>query len=180
MGEGRTVEFVMERETKNTIKYWPMARGLFVLMFVLCTVLAARAQVGGAPSQSTLIIPGIQLGPIRIGMRPSEVLRILGQPTETHTASPVGWNMGWERYPLWVVFWGPYPGGEVKRIITRSSRFATNQGVRVGSRAEEALRKLGPPLDRAEVSSGGALYYRGLVLEYAPGGRINAIAVDAP
>jgi hypothetical protein len=155
-----------------------MARGLFVLMLILCTMLATPSRAEGALSESTLILRGVQIGPVQIGMLPSEVLRILGQPTETHTASPVAWNMGWERYPLWAVFRGTYPGGKVFRIITRSSRFTTKQGVRVGSSIAEVRRRLGSPIDHIRVSSGGALIYLGLRLEYV-GTRINAIAVDA-
>lgn len=158
-----------------------MARGLFVLMLVLCTILATPSRVGGASSQSTLIVPGIQIGPVRIGMLPSEVVRIFGQPTEMHTASPGVWNMGWARHSVSVVFLNAYPHGEVWRIVTLSSRFATKQGVRVGLTVADVLKRLGPPVDSPfEAYGAGMLKYPGLSLQYAVrSGRVDAVVVTA-
>lgn len=150
---------------------------------IACTLLPqltteATAQSAFAPA-ATLIVPGNVLGPLRLGMTPDEVHRVLGQPSEVNNSSPIVWNAGWQAYRLWAVFRGRYPGGSVVRITTQSSRFATKHGIRVGSSISDVLRKLGRPLDRIERGNEGQLTYTGLTLAYK-NRRVYTVAVDEP
>lgn len=170
---------------------WPMARGLLVLMLVLCATLAIFAEAQGAASQSTLIIPGMQIGPVRIGMGFREVVQVLGTPTRTNRGFPY-WTAEWQSF--WAAFDSVYLMGDVVSISTRSPRYTTTQGIRVGSRPSDVLTKLGPPNDYEHIRRGGTIvgvyYYNKLRIEFAGQpqirtdwthkmiGRVTAIVVD--
>lgn len=168
-----------------------MTRGLFVLMLVPCSIVAMLTQAEGAPSGSSFIIPGAQIGPVRIGMPFREVVRILGTPIRTSPGFP-NWTAEWPSF--WAAFDSVFQMGDVVSISTWSARYTTRQGIRVGSSPSEVLAKLGSPNDYEHIRRGGTIvgvyYYDKLRIEFAGQpqirtewtqkmiGRVTAIIVD--
>jgi tetratricopeptide (TPR) repeat protein len=99
----------------------------------------SNAKKATSEALSTLIVPGKSIGPIHLGMTPSEVSRLLGPPD---SVGLTGIN-DYQRLALGLVF--SESKGVVNHIYARDNRYATSQGVRVGMTKEAIESKMGMP-----------------------------------
>ncbi len=114
-------------------------RRLGVLAAVLVATLAA-APAQSAPESSLVIVPGKQIGKVRIGMTFAQVKAALGKPTVVNRRQRTGftryveYDWGWGRWT--VGFSGRGANLRVSLIGTTLRRERTRDGVGVGTSAQ--------------------------------------------
>jgi SmpA / OmlA family len=103
-------------------------------------------------AQSNIVPLGkIGLGKIRPGMTEQQVRSILGNPTSTKTefSRGVGENIRTLKYPNISLSLVPHSGKPksffVYQFITRSQKFTTPIGIKVGSTQSEVIKSYGKP-----------------------------------
>ncbi|ALF52544.1 hypothetical protein ACX27_06320 [Nostoc piscinale CENA21] len=113
-------------------------------------ILAQSPQI--AQTQGAIIpVAKVGLGKIRPGMPEQQVRRILGKPTSTKTEfSPgVGDNIRTLEYPNISLSLVPYVNKPknffVYHFVTRSSKFLTPTGVKVGDTQSQIIKAYGKP-----------------------------------
>jgi hypothetical protein len=130
-----------------------------------------------------LIVPGERIGPIRIGMRQNEVLRLLGRPEKVRKHLPgaiggpdPGYDYRYDNQQFHVGFpSGPSP--TVNEIVIWDTQFATEEGVRIGDSENDLLRKRGPPATMFGKYREYAYGYKRLTAQVGPDGRVGNISV---
>ncbi|MDY6897891.1 MAG: hypothetical protein SWZ49_07395 [Cyanobacteriota bacterium] len=126
--------------------------GLFSLSFTdkQGLVLAQSPQI--AQIKNTIVaVNKVGLGKIRPGMSEVEVRKILGKPTSTKTEfmPPIEDNTRTLQYPSISVSLVPYPNKPKKffvyQFVTRSPKFATPMGIKVGDTQSQVIKAYGKP-----------------------------------
>ncbi|MGQ0543969.1 MAG: hypothetical protein ACT4P3_01370 [Betaproteobacteria bacterium] len=151
-----------------------------------------KARVAEAPpadcrsQNDALIVPGCRIGPAHIGMTPAALLQALGQPNASRGPSANRITHDFRSRELSVSV--STLTNVVDKIYTYGTRYATTQGIRVGSSELEVSAKLGPPkwrnLQHASAEDGYANYcYPDATLVELGGpvapdaGRVRSIAI---
>ena len=103
----------------------------------------ATAPATAAPERKALIVPGQQIGKVRLGMTFAQVTRALGRPTvvnrqvRTGLGRYVEYDWGWGEWT--VGFSGRGSSSRVSLIGTALQRERTREGVGVGSRRARVI-----------------------------------------
>jgi hypothetical protein len=134
-------------------------RSLFSALLASTVLIAVP--VSSAVSQSPakqpstaqqLSVSRMGLGGIKLGTKASEVERKLGKPPQmaSETSMCCGTLLYWQYPEIEVRFEVPEGirqerNARVYSIVTRSSKFATLEGIRVGDRRSKVLRTYGTP-----------------------------------
>lgn len=151
--------------------------------------LAFAVAVGGlsllfAPAPSvaqsdTLIVPGQRVGPIQFGMQPGDVVRALGQPSKIITPPHGGLRYDYDYDGRYVIVnFSAVPETEVYQVITSDPRYATREGIRVGSSGGDVVRAYGRNYSK---SSNSVCYAElGFWFGFSPHNNIRNLAVYAP
>ncbi|MBD2489878.1 outer membrane protein assembly factor BamE [Aulosira sp. FACHB-615] len=127
--------------------------GLFSLALTANQGLISAQSPQIAQTQGAIIpVAKAGLGKIRPGMSEQQVRRILGKPTSTKTEfSPgVGDNIRTLQYPNISLYLVPYVNKPknlffVYYFVTRSSKFLTPTGVKVGDTQSQVIKAYGKP-----------------------------------
>ncbi|BAY57530.1 hypothetical protein NIES2135_43960 [Leptolyngbya boryana NIES-2135] len=133
------------------------SRSLFTILLLTTTFVAVplasvslAAPVQPPPKEMSMARMG--LAGIKLGMKASQVERKLGKPPQmaSQASTCCGTLLYWKYPELEVHFEVPMgvrqePNATVYSITTRSSKFATLEGVRVGDRRNKVLRIYGTP-----------------------------------
>jgi len=113
-------------------------------------ILAQSPQI--AQTQNTIVaVAKVGLGKIRPGMSEQEVRNILGKPTSTKTQfmPPIDDNTRTLQYPSISISLVPYPNKPknffVYHFVTRSPKFPTPTGVKVGDTQSQVIKAYGKP-----------------------------------
>ena len=136
--------------------------GLFSLSFTdkQGLILAQSPQI--AQIKNTIeAVNKVGLWKIRPGMSEAEVLKILGKPTSTKTEfmPPIDDNTRTLQYPAISISLVPHPNKPsnffVYQFVTRSPKFATPTGIKVGDRQSQVIKAYGKPYlsEQGEVTS---------------------------
>lgn len=132
---------------------------------------------------ATLIVPGESVGKVKLGMTVAQVYGILGEPTEQYPPKNDTTFYVWEHGYFLV---GIDSTG-VTRIDVSHSRYATKEGIRVGSTEMAIEAFYGTPSSASERPGlqGGVvrfLHYRKLGLNFRiePGGHVSIITIERP
>ena len=153
-------------------------RGALAAVFVLAAVAAAPS--AAAPKRELLIVPGQQIGKVRIGMSLAQVRRALGRPTgvnkRTRTAfggTYVEYDWGYGRWTVGLS--GRARSLRVSLVATTVRRERTREGVGVGSllsRVKAVYRRAGlrcpPPRDFDFTDPACRLVSRSRAVTYFP------------
>ncbi len=118
----------------------PFARWLPRALLVSGASLLLLLQLANAQSAS-LIVPGVSIGAMKLGMSPTQARVVWGTPSRVRHVSPTveGWEYSRRRSTLY------FTAGKVYEIVTYSSAFATQEGVRVGQPIGKVAEVLGRP-----------------------------------
>ncbi len=117
-------------------RYFMRPRLFSVLAVLVVIPLTASTGLPAADAAiSTLITPGVGIGPVRLGMSISQIIGLLGQP------SPQVQD-GQLMFPHWAMTVS-VQGGTVVRISTASPLFRTTRGAGVGVSHAQATRLVG-------------------------------------
>jgi outer membrane protein assembly factor BamE (lipoprotein component of BamABCDE complex) len=141
--------------------------GLFSLLFTTNQGLILAQSPQTTQTQSTIIaVAKVGLGKIRPGMSEQEVRGILGKPTGTKTKfSPgVGDNIRSLKYPDISLSLVPHANKPknffVYQFVTRSGKFPTPTGIKVGDTQSQVIRAYGKPY----ISKEGKVTFLGYVV----------------
>jgi outer membrane protein assembly factor BamE (lipoprotein component of BamABCDE complex) len=126
--------------------------GLFLLSFTANQGLILAQSPQTTQTQSTIIpVTKVGLGKIRPAMTEQQVRNILGKPTSTKTEySPgVGDNIRTLQYPDISLSLVPYVNKPrnffVYQFVTRSRKFQTPTGIKVGDTQSQVIKAYGKP-----------------------------------
>lgn len=117
----------------------PKRAGLF--RFLVATVLALCGQ---AQAQNDhLIVPWQRIGPIELGMTAADLIRIMGEPTQTSRGPPSGISVfNWKNdLSVYIKMDGSY----VTQICALDPAYATANGVHPGATDLSVTNLLGQP-----------------------------------
>jgi hypothetical protein len=159
-------------------------------MAIARTFLAAAVAVGGlgllfapapaAAQSDTLIVPGERIGPIRLGMLPGDVVRALGQPSKINTYPHGGIEYDY-RYDdkYFFVTFSAVPETEADQIGTSDPRYATREGIRIGSSGVDVVRAYGRNYNKSSVNT--VCYAElGIWFLLSPQNNIRRLSVQRP
>ena len=114
-----------------------MIRAALAVAAAASTALVA-ASAEGAPKRDLLIVPGQQIGKVRIGMSFAQVRRALGRPTGVNKRTRLGFTQYVEYdwgYGRWTVGLSGRSGAmRVSLVATTLRRERTREGAGVGTR----------------------------------------------
>jgi hypothetical protein len=150
----------------------PTRRGAFLAVAgVLLTAPLALAQ------PSSRIVPGLSVGGVKLGMTPGQVRQVWGPPSRVlrPEASIEAWQYDQYRSTVFIGL------GEVYIIQTNSPRFATPEGIKVGTVLASVLKVYGQPECQHAFAGGLVLSYarRGLLIRVV-NGVVRALSVFQP
>jgi hypothetical protein len=134
-----------------------------LLIFAMLGFASAATQAAADPppgSQSqgaNLIVPGVSLGPVRLGMTETELYNTLGEPT----SSFIGESATVYNYPTLSAYVDKR-SHRIDRIATGSSIYSTKEGISVGSSMMAVSVKLGPHGGCDSPVGGCTFWYKGL------------------
>ena len=141
--------------------------GLFSLSFTANQSLILAQSPQTTQNQTTIIAASkVGLGKIRPGMSEQQVLSILGKPTSTKTefSRGVGDNIRTFQYPDISLFLVPHVNKPknffVYEFVTRSRKFSTPAGVKVGDTQSQVINVYGKPY----ISKDGKVTFLGYVV----------------
>jgi hypothetical protein len=147
------------------------------LRVLACVVILATFVTGGAQAQPTddlLIMPGVRIGPIKIGMNITDATKIFGTPKPATTklvsvVLPVpdgslafGWEPSVEAKRQGAEFQGFHvitdQAGMIYEVQSPfDNRYHTSEGLHVGSKASEVTAVFGAP--SRQLTQGHERYY---------------------
>lgn len=126
--------------------------GLFTLSFTVNQSLIFAQSPQPKETQTTIIaVAKVGLGKIRPGMSEQQVRNILGKPTTSKTefSRGVGDNIRTLQYPDISLSLVPHPDKPKKffvyQFVTRSRKFATPTGIKVGDTQSQVIKAYGKP-----------------------------------
>jgi hypothetical protein len=126
---------------------------------VTALVLAAAVVAWAAVPAALLIVPGRSVGPIDLGMRMTQVIRVLG-PAEDDEPSRFSW-------PRRGVTVRVDRDGRVDAIFVESPKYRTARGIGVGSTRDEVVAAYGPAPQAQEDRTTLILAYTQLGITFA-------------
>jgi hypothetical protein len=120
-------------------------------MLVVAALVAAALLAGSAsaaPSRDALIRPGVEIGPVRVGMTFAQVRRALGRPEAVLKQRRFGFGSRYAEYAWggsdWIVaVQGRADRARVVSVATGLRRERTRRGIGVGSTDASVRRHLG-------------------------------------
>ncbi len=146
----------------------------------VAVLVAVAGQSQAAVPQGHLIVPGRAVGPVQLGMRPAQVLRLLGPAVGAGPAQGAG-RLAWPGRGLAVRL---DPEGRVEAVFVESPQYRTAEGVGVGSSRDDVLAAFGPPSHAQEDRTTLILAYPALGISFGlrkdRGGRVELIVVYRP
>lgn len=100
---------------------------------------APRAPARSAPYHDTLIVPTKRIGPALLGMSPEQMIAWMGRPDEAVGSGDSAWR--YTREGMQVAF----DAGRAYIISVTEPRYATADGLRVGSPSSQLAARWGKP-----------------------------------
>ena len=148
---------------------------------ILFVGLAPRVSAVPQPGDN-LIVPGQRIGPIIFGMDPIQVTNILGKGTVSRPpgcSNNCAYYYDYANLGLSVQFSSPNNPKVVGIIATGSQgRWATAEGIRVGSSTSSVEDTYGKPSSQYCGTTKCILYYHGIIFYGVVGGKLYSIAVN--
>jgi len=125
---------------------------LLAVLVVGCAAMDRRVTMpppGCSPNNDTLLVSGCRIGPVALGMTEAELLKFVGPPARSRAYEDVNGSMySYDDLELWA----KVINGRVSEIsigivsrVGGLSRYATAEGIRLGSTELEVRAKMGQP-----------------------------------
>jgi hypothetical protein len=169
------------------MNYLTMSRCIFVLISIVLAGCASTYTNFGdvppppaTPIRDNLIVSGQRIGPISLGMTAAQLLQALGEPDRVDN-----YTAGADRRMMQTLWFGSFEvhmptlnPQRVTSVRTTDGRYATAQGLRVGSSTLSFSGSLGAPgMIRAQ---NDWCYVSGLEALFDKDGRATALIVQTP
>jgi hypothetical protein len=145
-----------------------------VLLAVAALFVGLQSTTAHAKNDN-LIVPGVRIGPVRIGMTDADLYKILGDPTQTLTTGSVDGGITY--------FWGnslvvhvDKDTHRVVQVTTNNPKYSTADGIKVGSSGLAISTKLGIPAGNCQVRC-DYYYPNRILLHINPNGSVGLITV---
>ena len=145
------------------------------LLALAVAVLSASVPVT-AQSQD-LIVPGHRLGPISLGMFGDEAIKLLGKPEKEESCPGCPFRVWWYQGGNYLVTVDYGPTWKVIGVSTKSTRYASREGLRIGSSAYEIMKAYGQS-KRQECGTARCYMEYDDILFWLTGGQITTIVVQ--
>ena len=153
-------------------------------MLVVGACLAVLLPGAVFAQSDTLIVPGVRIGPVALGMFREDVIRLLGPPDKVEeTRVTQGGRSFLQSFVDHHTTYGlaiSYNAGVAPTaffLATESPRYATGQGVRVGSSGTDLVRAHGGGCESCQKAV-CYMGFQGVLFEVWKAGQVRRIAVE--
>ena len=155
-----------------------------IRMLVVGACLAVLVPGAVLAQSDTLIVPGVRIGPVALGMFREDVMRLLGRPdkveenraTQGGTVVVMSLVDHYTAHGLAITY-GAGVAPAAFFLATESPRYATDQGVRVGSSGTDLVRAHGSGCESCQKAV-CYMGFQGVMFEVWKAGQVRRIAVE--